>query len=76
MLVLLRARCAALKCARWCHDNLISDHAPVQASLQWVPPTPSSERPIPKFICKHPTFGIYHDKLCIAANLDNLPVVT
>eukprot|EP00972_Heterocapsa_arctica_P066946 9879883-Heterocapsa_arctica.AAC.1 len=55
---------------------MISDHAPVQATLQWVPPTPRDERPIPKFICEHPAFGVYHDKLCIAANLDDLPVVT
>ena len=74
-LVLLKARCSLGFCAKWAHQARLSDHALLQFSLAWVPQMPMEARPVPRFVFSLPTFVEKHEALCVAANLDQLPIV-
>ena len=74
-LTLLKARCSLGFCAKWAHQACLSDHAPLQFSLAWVPQMPMEARPFPRFVLCLPTFAEKHEALCNAANLDQLLVV-
>ena len=74
-LVLLKARCSLGFCAKWAHQAHLSDHALLQFSLAWVPQMPMGARPVLRFVFSLPTLTGKHDALCIAADLDQLPVV-
>ena len=58
----------------WCHEQGISDHAPVAFHFAAKPQLPPDQRPIPRYVIDHPRFPKILENLTNASNIDELSV--